>query len=288
MIIIRLKTGYGGGGGQRIRAFGAWRIAAIAGHVRKMGGIATAHIGGAGASEIRGGSMVGQGGSPPGAPVGAPSRCRPAFAKAPLYAGMAASRVRAVRFAHDTLYARYALRAPTTTAIENSNSYQHCESGGLNVWCVDSEGATFDKSGGLGCRRWFFRTGSSVRFPHGTLCARYAFGTARCTHDTLYARYAYIGVIFSSLPQRELFPSDTFSQLNGPNFGLRLTCSKLVCFLNGFDSCERFFSVCGGPPFGHPISAECFRTRRALTFRVYNRGLRETVGLSFQHLQRCV
>ena len=35
----------------------------------------------------------GAGGSPPGAPVGAPSRCRPAFAKAPLYAGMAASRV---------------------------------------------------------------------------------------------------------------------------------------------------------------------------------------------------
>ena len=128
----------------------------------------------------------------------------------------------------------------------------------------------------------------TLRFPHGTLYARYAFRTARCTHDTLYARYAYIGVIFSSPPQRELFPSDTFSQLNGPNFGLRLTCSKLVCFLNDFDSCERFFSVCGGPPFGHPISAECFRTRRALTLRVYNRGLRETVGLSFQHLQRCV
>ena len=47
MIIIRLKTGYGGGGGQRTRAIRAPPIGTIAGHVRKMGDIATAHIGGA-------------------------------------------------------------------------------------------------------------------------------------------------------------------------------------------------------------------------------------------------
>ena len=186
--------------------------------------------------------------------MGAPSRCRPAFAKAPLYAGMAAPRVpaaagphaggvkaplyagmaaswvpvgairfthdtlyaryalrttrfthdtlyaryalRAIRFTRDTLYARYALRVSKTTTINNSNNYQHSEavtfseSDGLNVWCIDSEGATFYKSGGLGCRRWLYRTESIVRFTHDTLYARYVFRTVRCTHDTLYARYA--------------------------------------------------------------------------------------------------
>jgi len=37
-----------------------------------MGGIATAHIGGTGASEFRGGSMVGQGVPPRGRPWGLP------------------------------------------------------------------------------------------------------------------------------------------------------------------------------------------------------------------------